>query len=804
MRTRSSSNLIVKSFTIPKRSNRRHSKHIVKPELRTIVETPVATMGDTRTMSELLQAPTEGYGDGIVIPAILAKQFELKVGLLQLVTSIQFHGFERDDPHAHIRWFNKITSTLKYKNVPHDAIKLMLFLFSLEGEAWIWLEKEPPRSIHTWEDLFDETFSEAWDRFKDLLCKCLHHGFSELHQIDTFYNAFTQSDQDSLNATTGGNLLNRTPRDSLTIIENKSKVHVITLTEIVKELVLMNKATQQATVKAIEETCVTCGGPHPYYECFATGGNTFDACATVGTYNQRGNRYRPQGDPNYRARNQMGPPDFPPMNVQNSQNYNQNWYNQNQGNYQAPNNQGFNQQRGQNFNQGNNNYQSPNYQAPNYQAHVGPSNELLVVDYDVDHRVPLILGRPFLRTARALINVYGKELTLRFHDEAITFNVRDTSSYSYKYDNELVNQIDVIDVTCEEYAQEVLGFLDSSTSGNPTPSDPIIASSSPSFTPFEGGDFILEEIETFLHTPDDPSNLDDDYYDTEGDILYLEKLLNEDPSPNLSSMKNEDLKQVDVTMTKPSIVEPPELELKDLLPHLEYTFLEETDKLPVIILKELKDEEKASHLKVLKSHKRAIAWKISDIKGINPRFCTHMVLMEDDLKPAVQHQRRVNPKIHEVIKKEVIKLLDAELIYPISDSSWECIEAFNTLKKMLTEAPIFFAPDWGPFEIMCNASDFAVVIRLCVYGQEAIDILTACHNGPTGGHHGANYTAKKVFDSGFYWPMIYHDPHDMCASKDGVWNGYKKRTKNKAKTVKTGIGMEKTVKGQSTNQSGSQ
>ncbi|GJU78382.1 reverse transcriptase domain-containing protein [Tanacetum coccineum] len=377
-------------------------------------------------MSELLQAPTEGYGDAIVIPAILAENFELKVGLLTLVTSSQFHGFERDDPHSHIRWFNKITSTLKYKNVPHEAIKLMLFPFSLEGAARIWLEKEPPRSIHTWEDLvskfvnyffppskttnlknditnfqqrFDETFSEAWDRFKYLLRKCPHHGFSELHQIDTFYNALTQSDQDSLNAAAGGNLLNRTPRDALTIIENKSKVRisrnkpivskvstttsspspspdVTALTEIVKELVLMNKATQQATVKAIEETCVICGGPHPYYECLATGGNTFDACAAVGTYNQGGNRYRPQGDPNYLASNQMGPPDFPPPNVKNSQNYNQNRYNQNQGNYQALNNKGFNQRRGQNFNQGNNNYQAPNYQAPNNQAQVRPSNEL--------------------------------------------------------------------------------------------------------------------------------------------------------------------------------------------------------------------------------------------------------------------------------------------------------------------------------------------------------------------------------------------------------------------------------------------
>nr|GEV72746.1 retrovirus-related Pol polyprotein from transposon TNT 1-94 [Tanacetum cinerariifolium] len=139
---------------------------------------------------------------------------------------------------------------------------------------------------------------------------------------------------------------------------------IIALTGIVKELVLMNKANQQAFVKAIKETCVTCGGLHPYYECLATGGNTFDACTATGTYNQGGNGYRPQGDLNYRASNQMGPPGFPLSNVQNNQNYNR--YNQNQGNYQASNNQG----RGQNINQGNN-----NYQAPLNQAQVGPSND---------------------------------------------------------------------------------------------------------------------------------------------------------------------------------------------------------------------------------------------------------------------------------------------------------------------------------------------------------------------------------------------------------------------------------------------
>ncbi|GKE40810.1 reverse transcriptase domain-containing protein [Tanacetum coccineum] len=348
MRTRSSSNLIVKSSTIPNRRNRRRSKQIVEPELRSTVETPYY-YGGYAYYVRITPTPTEGYRDAIVIPVILAENFKLKVGLLTLVTSSQFHGFERDDPHSHIHWFNKITSTLKYKNVPHDAIKLMLLPFSLEGAAQIWLQKEPPRSIHTWEDLVSKFVNYLFPPSKTTNLK---------NDIANFQQRF-----DEMFMSTTTSFPSPSP-------------NVTALTEIIKELVLMNKATQQATVKAIKETCVICGGPHPYYECLATGGNTFDACAVVGTYSQVGNEYRPQVDPIYHASNQMGPPSFPPPNVQNSQNYNQNWYDQNQGNYQAPNNQGFNQQRGKNFNQGNNNYQAPNYQAPNNQTQVGPLNEL--------------------------------------------------------------------------------------------------------------------------------------------------------------------------------------------------------------------------------------------------------------------------------------------------------------------------------------------------------------------------------------------------------------------------------------------
>nr|GEX86561.1 reverse transcriptase domain-containing protein [Tanacetum cinerariifolium] len=766
MHTCSSSNLIVESFTIPKRHNRRRSKQIVEPELHTIVETPVVTMLDMRTMSELLKSPTEGYGDAIVIPTIL-----------------------RDDPLSHIRWFNKITSTLKYKNVSYDAIKLMLFPFSLEGDARTWLEKEPPRFIHTWEDLvskfvnyffpyskttnlknnitnfqqkFEETFSEAWDHFKDFLRKCPHHA-------------------------TSSNLLNGMPRDALTIIENKSKVrtsrnkpvvskvntttsssshssNITALTDMVKDLVLMNKVNEQAFVKFIEETCITCGGPHSYYECLATDSNILNAFAATGTYNQGGAA---------RTWLEKEPPRsihtwedlvskfvnyfFPPSKTMNLKN--------NITNFQQKFEETFseawdhfkdllrkcphhgistNEQASVKFieetcvtcggphsyyeclatdsntlnafaatgtyNQGANprgdinaittrsgvSYDGPmipptssplpkeveceteatkdklqptslesttHVQPPVVQVlilepevalktnpkplhfdisftdalhhmpkfastfksllsnkeklfklastllnencsavllkklpeklgdhdkfliscdfieleeclaladlcasinlmplsawnklsrpELTPTPDFVVVDYDVDPRVPLILGRPFLRTERALIDVHGEELTLRVNDEAITFKVRHTSRYSRNYYDETVYQVNVIDVACDEYAQEVFSFLDSSKSGDPTPSNPIIASSSPLFTPFERSDFILEEIETCLRFLNELSNLEDDDFDSEGDIALIEKLLNEDPSLNLLPMKNEDLKQADVTMTKP-------------------------------------------------------------------------------------------------------------------------------------------------------------------------------------------------------------------------------------------------------------
>nr|GEW53222.1 reverse transcriptase domain-containing protein [Tanacetum cinerariifolium] len=686
--------------------------------------------------------------------------------------------------------------------------------------------------------------------------------------------------------------------------------------------------------------------------------------------------------------------------------------------------------------------------------------DFVVVDFDADPQVPLILERSFLKIGRALIDVFKGELTLRVGKEAITFNLDQTSRYSANYNDMTGNRIDVIDMAYEEYSQEVLSFFDVIASGNLTPYyDPIVSTTSPTLTPFENSDFLLEEVDAFLALEDDLTSpeVDQSYLDTEGDILLLEAFLNDDlslPPPNQGNYLPEvrkELKFCKAKTDKSSIEEPSEVELKDLPPHLKYAFLEGNYKLPVIIVKDLSVEEKTALITILKSHKRAIAWKLSDIKGIDPEFCTHKILMEEDFEPVEKttftcpyrtfayrrmpfglcnapgtFQRCMMAIFHDMIEKTMEVFMDDFLVFGnyfqtclsylekmlkwcedtnlclnweknhfmakegivlshkiskegievdkakvdvitklphpttvkgirsflghvgiyrrfIKDFSKiarqmtrllekdtpflfskECIKAFQTLKRKLTEALILIAPDWDmPFELMCDASNFAIGAVLgqrqekyfrpihyasktmteaesnytttekemlaVVYAfkkfrsylimnksimytdhsalkylfakkdskarflrwvlllqeftfklidtkgvenlaadhlsrlenphenmfdpkeinesfpletlnlvsthgnlstpwfadfanyhagnfvvkgmssqqknkffkDEAIDILKACHYGPTRGHHGPNYIAKKVFDSRFYWPTIYCDAQDL-------------------------------------------
>nr|GEU99231.1 reverse transcriptase domain-containing protein [Tanacetum cinerariifolium] len=418
------------SATIQRRRNKRRTPNIVEPKLRTIVE-----IADNRTMEELLEAPTEGYVEAIIILEINADHFEIKTNLLQLVQANPYHGFERENPHTHINNFKRITSTLKFRDVPNDVIKLTMFPYSLEGNARVWYDKEPPNSILTWEDLvnkfvnqffppsktthlkneisrftqrFKETFGEAWEQFKEMLRACPHHGFTELAQIDTFYNGLNDNDQDSLNATAGGNLLSKTTREALQIIENKSKVRysrnkpnvsrmnttskenssksddrIDKLADQISTLVdiFAKKIVTPALVKAVEEYCVTC------------------SAMLLKKLPKK------LGDP---------------------------------GKFLIPSDRSLTRPKGV---------------AKDVFVKVGKfhfSTDFVVVDFEADPRVPLILGRSFLRTGRGLIDVYGEEITLQVNDEAVTFNLNQTTRYSSTYDDLSVNRININDVARED------------------------------------------------------------------------------------------------------------------------------------------------------------------------------------------------------------------------------------------------------------------------------------------------------------------------------------------------------------------
>nr|GEY99596.1 reverse transcriptase domain-containing protein [Tanacetum cinerariifolium]GEZ02333.1 reverse transcriptase domain-containing protein [Tanacetum cinerariifolium] len=547
----------------PKGRIRRSSKQKVENSHFEEHLTPVATMTDNRTMAEMLRAPTKGCAEAIVVPSILAEQFELK----------------------------------------HRAARR-------------WLEKEPPRSIITWDDLvskfinelfppsrttnlrneisnfqqkFDESFHEAWERYKDLLHACPHHGFTELHQLDTFYNALNPADQDSLNAAVGGNLLEKSPQDALTIIENKSKVR--------------NSQSKPigSLVKAVEEICVTCEGAHPYYQCLAAGGNTFlefrdniqgYVSAAAGNYNQGNPGYHPQG-----VANQMRPPGFAQPNnfhlnelekikrindvslkaMQNQidmvknelrnemktsiQTSLSNQTNEiktmmasllqmntasTSGSGSLPGNTVANPKGKlkaittrsglvtdgptipnppKSVNPEEDECVEETYTDPDLAdelkckalADLGASINLMplsvwkklglpdliptrmtlelanraictpdgiardvfvpvgkfifladfvVVDYESDPRVPLILGRPFLRTARALIDVHGEEMILRDGDGRLTLNTKhDTASNSNHPHRDSVNLINIFNIPSEDCLED---FVSHKQSGNPT------------------------------------------------------------------------------------------------------------------------------------------------------------------------------------------------------------------------------------------------------------------------------------------------------------------------------------------------
>ncbi|KAM6550362.1 hypothetical protein CsatB_000170 [Cannabis sativa] len=281
--------------------------------------------------------------------------------------------------------------------------------------------------------------------------------------------------------------------------------------------------------------------------------------------------------------------------------------------------------------------------------------DFIILDYEADRDVPIILGRPFLATGRTLIDVQNGELTMRVNDQKVTFNV--FNAMRFPDEIEECSRISVIDsLVAEKFHKEAW------------------------------------RDEKFISSFDELEDLSED---EDNQVAWVEPL---QPIPNFKKpFESLELKESNFKPPKPSIQEPPKLELKPLPSHLKYVYLGENDTLPVIIASNLVVENEGALLEVLKKHKKAIGWTMADIRGISPTICTHKILLEAGCSNSVEHQRRLNPVMKEVVRKEVIKWLDYGIVYPISDSSWV--------------SPVQCVPKKGGVTVVANANNELIPTR---------------------------------------------------------------------------------------------
>ncbi|GJS52815.1 reverse transcriptase domain-containing protein [Tanacetum coccineum] len=496
--------------------------------------------------------------------------------------------------------------------------------------------------------------------------------------------------------------------------------------------------------------------------------------------------------------------------------------------------------------------------------------DFVVIDYVADPRVPLILGRPFLRTARALIDVHGEQMTLRHDDQPVTFKVGDTETFSYNT-IESVNRIDVIDVAYEEFTQEVLGFLNISESGNPTLTlEPILSTTPPSLTPFRGGEFMLEEIEGHLADNSFLLGIDDaDWRETFSSlrstfqrcmmaifhdmIEETMKVFMDDFSvfgdsfsscfSHLDKMLKRAKVDVIAKLPHPTTVKG----VRSFLGHAGFycgfiqDFLKIARPMTHLLEKETSfffskecavlGQRKTKHFQPIhyasktmtdaQAHYTTTEKELLAVVNAFEKFWPYLVLSKSivymdqsalkyllakqDAKPrllrwilllqefdvtirdkkgaenlAADHLSRLeNPHQDVLENKEITKTFPLETLGMVTfhgnaSTPWFVdfanYHAGNFVvkgmssqkkKKFFKDVKHYFWDDPYLFKIYTDQ-----VIRRCVFGQEAHDILMACHDGPAGGHHGANYTAKKVFDARFYWLTIYRDAHDLVTRCD--------------------------------------
>nr|GEX05621.1 DNA-directed DNA polymerase [Tanacetum cinerariifolium] len=640
MQTRSSSKFVSETSsnlisTNSKHRNRRRSKPKVKP-----FSIPIVTMADNCTMKEMLQAPTERF-----------------------------------------------TSTLKFKDVPNDAIKLMLFPYSLEGATKIWYEKEPPRNMMA---SYFQKDTASTSSLGSLPSNTIANPKGDLKAITTRSGAYYDGPPIPPPTSSLPKVVERCP----SLINNKEKLFDLATTSVNEKCsaVILKKLLEKLGDPS--KFLIPCDFPE-FDECLALE----DMVASI---------------------------NLMPLSI---------W------------------------------------------------RKLSLPELSSIQMILELADRSTTRPAGIAEYIFVKVRKFHFPtdfvvvdyvvDPPITIKVGQTSKYSYN-DAESINQIDVVDVACEEYFQEVLGFFfDNSKSPNPTPiSDPIIALFSPSLTPFEGGNFILEEVEACLTSKSIPPGINDTDFDLEGDIRLLEELLNKDPS--LSPLPPKELNEKCHFIVKEGIV----------LSHKISYFRIKVDRAKVDVIAKLPHPTSVKGVRSLLGHAAFYRRFIQDFSKIT-RPMTH--------------------------------LLEKESLFNFSK---ECIESFNTLKKKLTEALILVTLDWDlPFEIMCDASDYIVVFSktivytdhlalnyllakqdakprllrwilllqefdVTIHVKKGAENLMADHLSRLENSHQDEFKNKEITKTFpletlgmiafcgnsstpcFYWPTIYQDAHDLFTRCD--------------------------------------
>nr|GEV96862.1 reverse transcriptase domain-containing protein [Tanacetum cinerariifolium] len=623
---------------------------------------------DIQTMEELCQPSLIGRGGPIAPIAIQATNFELKNDMIQQVlNSCQFHGLPGDDAKKHLDKLLHVTSRFKVNGVTDDALCLYLFPHSLTHHATAWFDRLLRNSINTFEQM-DKMF------------------------LDTFYNGLTLRHRDTINAATGGTFMKRCLKEYYDLIENVTAHHNYWDTSAQQsESSSSITSSSDTEIKALKAEMAEINKNimrvlQPKLAIL----KMYMLREPIKGANQGQNQTLAYQAPVYQA--PVHQPQIPQQQVVTTNEFT---------NFMKENDAILKNMQTNMTSLTNTNLDLKNMFGQFMKMNTASSSgsrtlplkreteETKDMVHPANNRSTEDLQPPVVKTESPILNfepvvapiiepvaspnklslpdLSPMCMTLELIDRSISRPVRVAKDVFVKVGTfHFPADFVVVDFDADPRAPLILGrsFLK-------TRRDLID---------------VFEEVNAFLDLEDDLTSpkVDQSYVDTEGDIILLEAKTN-----------------------KSLIDEPIKVELKDLPPHLKYAFLEGNDKLPFIIAKYLSAEEETAFITVLKSHKQAIAWKLSNIKGIDPEICTHKILMEEDFELVVQHQRRVNPKIHDVIKNEVLKLLDARLIYPISDSPWV--------------SPVHCVSKKGGFTIVENVENELILTCLVTNWRVCID-----------------------------------------------------------------------------------